>query len=81
MTLFRYNNNLGMTSRQVKVYRLCIWEPITEFTDVDDPTQYELVRDYIPVMRNSDGVFGLYERLTDNFYPSTATAFSGPAYE
>ena len=81
MTLFRYNNNLGMTSRQVKVYRLCIWEPITGFTDVDDPTQYELVRDYVPVMRNSDGVFGLYERLTDNFYPSTATAFSGPAYE
>ena len=60
-----------------------MFEPVSGFTDVDDPNQYEIVRDYIPVMRNSDNKYGLYERLTDTFYPSTIAAaqFSGPTYE
>ena len=82
LALLRYGNN-DTLGRQVKIYRFCIFEPIENCNDYDDPTQYEIVRDYVPVMRNSDGVYGLYERLTENFYPSTITAapFSGPVYE
>lgn len=82
LALLRHGNNLAQ-NRKIKIYRLCMFEPVTEFTDVDDPSQYEIVRDYVPAMRNSDGVYGLYERLTETFYPSTITAaqFSGPAYE
>lgn len=81
LMLLRYNNNNNMTSRQVKIYRLCFFEPVANAADYDDPANYEIVRDYIPAMRNSDGVYGLYERLTDTFYPSTKSPFSGPAYE
>lgn len=82
LALLRYGNNLTQT-RKIKIYRLCMFEPVTEFTDVDDPSQYEIVRDYIPAMRNADGVYGLYERLTGTFYSSTISSapFSGPAYE
>ena len=81
LSLLRYNNNETI-GRQIKIYRLCIFEPIANAADYDDPANYEIVRDYIPVMRNSDEVFGLYERLTDNFYSSTTSyPFSGPDYE
>lgn len=82
LMLLRYGNNLNQ-NRKIKIYRLCMFEPVTGCTDYDDPTQYEIVRDYVPVMRNSDGVYGLYERLTNTFYNSTIAAapFSGPAYE
>lgn len=81
-SLLRYNNN-EQIGRQVKIYRFCIFEPVANAADYDDPANYEIVRDYIPAMRNSDGVYGLYERLTDTFYPSTRSdsPFSGPAYE
>lgn len=69
----------AMTDRSYKVYRLCMYEPLANCTNYDDSSQYEIVRDYIPVKRNSDGVYGLYERLTNVFYPSTNTyPFSGP---
>lgn len=76
-------NSQGISGRKLKIYRMCMFEPTAGCNDYDDPTQYEIVRDYIPVMRNSDNVFGLYERITDTFYPSTVTAaqFSGPIYE
>lgn len=80
LALLRYNNNEQL-GRQVKIYRFCIFEPVANAADYDDPANYEIVRDYIPAMRNSDGVYGLYERLTDTFYPSTRSPFSGPAYE
>lgn len=82
LDLLRYNNNETL-GRQIKIYRFCIFEPVANAADYDDPTNYEIVRDYVPAMRNSDGKFGLYERLTDTFYTSTiATApFSGPEYE
>lgn len=82
LMLIRFTNNLTQ-NRKIKIYRLCMFEPVSGFTDVDDPNQYEIVRDYIPVMRNSDNKYGLYERLTDTFYPSTIAAaqFSGPTYE
>ena len=77
---FNNSENIG---RQVKIYRMCMFEPVANASDYDDPSEYEIVRDYIPVMRNSDGKFGLYERLTNTFYTSTIAAapFSGPAYE
>ena len=84
LTFLYYSSNSALPlCRKVKIYRLCIFEPLANCNDYNDSTQYEIVRDYIPVMRNSDGVFGLYERLTDSFYPSTIAGapFSGPAYE
>lgn len=82
LAILRYSNNETM-GRQIKVYRFCIFEPMANAADYDDPANYEIVRDYVPAMRNSDGVYGLYERLTDTFYPSTISSapFSGPAYE
>lgn len=82
LVLLRKGNDERI-GRQVKIYRFCIFEPVANAADYDDPANYEIVRDYIPVMRNSDGKYGLYERLTDTFYPSTIAAaqFSGPAYE
>lgn len=82
LAFLRYGNNLSI-SRQIKLYRFCIFEPIENAADYDDPANYEIVRDYVPAMRNSDGVYGLYERLTDTFYSSTISSapFSGPTYE
>lgn len=81
LMFLRYGNNDNL-GRQVKVYRMCMFEPVANAADYDDPANYEIVRDYIPAMRNSDGKYGLYERLTDTFYPSTTSySFSGPAYE
>ena len=82
LALLRYNNNENI-GRQIKIYRFCIFEPVANAADYDDPANYEIVRDYVPAMRNSDGKFGLYERLTDTFYTSTRSdsPFSGPAYE
>ena len=85
ISFLKYNDNYGLRGRKVHIYRLCIFEPIENCNDYNDPTQYQLVRDYIPVMRNSDGKFGLYERIVESgtFYSSTKSGaeFVGPKHE
>ena len=34
-------------------------------------TDGQLVRDFIPVKRNSDGVYGLLDNITKNFFTTT----------
>lgn len=82
-----YSNteNLGVMSlskgRHWRFYRLTIFDYISG--DTNDPANYTLARDYIPVQRISDGKYGAYDYVTGHFaVPNELTAdnspFSGP---
>lgn len=58
----------------IKLHRLTICEPNEGTTDFDDISNYSVKRDYIPVMVNSGGRFGLYERITGELFLSASTA-------
>lgn len=77
--------NLGVMTiardRNWRFYRLTIFDYISG--DINDPSNYTLARDYIPVKRNSDNKYGAYDYVTGHFaVPSGANAdnypFSGP---
>lgn len=75
MRLFiTYSNSNVNNNVAAKVYRITFFEPIDGITDYDDPTQYEVVRDYIPCL-NGAGTAGLYERITGTFIMNGNTSY------
>ena len=52
----------------IQLFRFSIYEPKAGTVDYDDVANYELVKDYIPVMRNSDRKYGLWERINGVFF-------------
>lgn len=63
--VFSTHNNPNMMAR-MRLYYLKMY------------TNGELVRDFIPVQRNSDGAYGLLDRVTNTFFGNAGTgAFTG----
>ncbi len=67
----RWRPSIESTNNKVQVYEFSIYE-----NDI-------LVRNMIPVKRNSDGVLGMYDLVNDRFYTNagTGTFTAGPVVE